>query len=213
MDKPVLVKELKHVKLEIFQDDQAQSPDEWGNEDLFLVGYHRDFYVDLGKRVDGKNVPGISQGLAQDIARGGKYEDGSENSEAMDYVRDYHIFGLEAYIHSGVVLALSREGNFPDRQWDVSQLGLVFVSRKERKDREKARLAAHSLITEWNDYLSGNVYGYNITSADGDNLYSCWGFIGDMEDNILPEAMKQAQYFNREQSRVKRLTAVCADQL
>ena len=142
--------------------------------------------------------------MAQDIARGGKYEDGSENSEALQYCKDYHIFGLEAYIHSGVVLALSREGNFPDRQWDVSQLGLVFVSKKEWKTRAKAREAALGLIEYWNSCLSGEVYGFVIEDSEGGTLDSCWGFFGDYDENCLPDAMASALRCNREEAKKKR---------
>ena len=128
------------------QDYDAQSPQEWGDDKHFLVGYHRDFTVDHNKRID--------KDLAQEIAKGKE----TENSEAQCYVKAYHIFGLEAYIHSGVALALAHEGNFCDRQWDVSQLGLVFVAKEEWKTRDKAREAARGLVEEWNRYLSGDVY-------------------------------------------------------
>jgi len=167
----------------LVQDNDPRSPDEDGDDSLFLVGYHRDFTVDRSTRKDGRSVGGISQGLAQDIARGGKYEDDSINEEAKDYCKKYHIFGLEAYIHSGVALALSREGNFPDRQWDVSQLGLVFASKKEWKSREKARKAALGLIETWNCSLSGDVYGciketYNNKKEVVGDYDSCWGYYG-----------------------------------
>ena len=157
----------------LVQDDNPISPDEDGDDALFLVGYHRDFTV--GE----KDIP---QGLAQCIARDGKYEDGSVNDEAKRYIKEYHIFGLEAYIHSGVALALSHEGNFCDRQWDVSQLGLVFVSKKEWKSRKKARKAALGLIENWNAYLSGDTYGCvrEDYSVKKEQILedSCWGYSG-----------------------------------
>jgi len=162
-------------KIKIYQDDNSsESPDDWGDDSLFLVGYHRDFTVDRSTKTSG----GIPPGLAQDITRGGKYEDGIENYEAARYCKEYHIFGLEAYIHSGVSLALSQEGSFVDREWDVSQLGLVFVSKKEWKTREKAREAARGLIKTWNMYLSGEVYGYLIENTFGEESGGCWGFYG-----------------------------------
>ena len=93
----------------------------------------------------------------------------------------FHVFPLEAYIHSGVCLALSREGDFPDRRWDVSQLGAVLVSKKEARTKAKARTSALGLIKTWNDYLSGNVYGFEIEDASGQVIDSCWGFYGDYE--------------------------------
>ena len=145
------------MKYTIEQDQNATPPSEWGNTDLFLVANHRDFYVpEHGK----KTLP--------------KYG----NELADKYAYTHHIFNLEAYIHGGVVLALSNEGNFPDRQWDVSQLGYVFASKAEWSTREDARKAALSLIKEWNMYLSGDVYGYVITDDDGEHIDSCWGFYG-----------------------------------
>lgn len=118
-------------------------------------------------------------------------KDGSINTEAKDYIKKYHIFGLEAYIHSGVVLSLSQEGNFPDRQWDVSQLGLVFASKEEFKTRTKARKAVLVLIETWNDYLSGDVYGYLIENTSGEESGGCWGFYGyDHEKSGLIESAK-----------------------
>ena len=35
----------KGYRIKIVQDDNSTSPDEWGNEDLFLVYDHRDFWV------------------------------------------------------------------------------------------------------------------------------------------------------------------------
>ena len=175
--------EYQGYKINIYQDDCTESPEDWGDDNLFLVGYHRDFYVDNHKK--------ITKELARTIANNGIDEDGETSETAKDYMKKYHIFGLEAYIHSGVSLALSHEGNFPDRQWDVSQLGLVFVSKKEWRLRASARKAALGLIETWNDYLSGAVYGYLIENPDGEESGGCWGFWGyDYEKSGLMEAAK-----------------------
>jgi hypothetical protein len=57
-----------------------------------------------------------------------------------------------------VVLSLANEGNFPDRNWDVSFGGYILVSKKEFKYKHRALEGAKALIEEWNNYLSGNVY-------------------------------------------------------
>lgn len=87
---------------------------------------------------------------------------------------------------SGIALALSNTGNFPDRQWDVSQVGVVFVSKKDWRLSAKAREAAQSLIAEWNMYLAGDVWGYIV----GDN--SCWGFYG--QEHCIEEAKSVADH-------------------
>lgn len=144
------------LTVKIIQDEDAQSPSDMGDEGLFLVANHRDFAV-----------PEPGEKRAPD-----------DPEELVNRWKDTHwVFGLEAYIHSGVVLALSREGNFPDRQWDVSQLGFVFASKNEWRLSKSARKAALSLIEEWNQYLSGDVWGY-VVDDGGANEDSCWGFYG-----------------------------------
>jgi hypothetical protein len=206
------------------QDDNPISPEEEGDDNVFLVGYHRSFTVDRGTRAlvtifkeeefktnngydgrayadgygwksyaeakaqglinkqvrRGQYTAGISQELAVCIYNGGKYEDGSTNDEAKDYIRKYHIFGLEAYIHSGVILSLAGQGR--QCRWDTSQLGVVFVSKEEFKSRTKAKAVAEGLIRKWNAYLNGDIYGivketYNKNKEQIDND-SCWGFSG-----------------------------------
>ena len=153
------------VRLE--QDDNARSPQEDGDHGLFLVAKHRQFFV----------APPES-------------EKNFEIQEVLDaHKKTHHVFPLEAYIHSGVALALSGEGNFPDRQWDVSQLGLVFVSKAEWPAPAAARKAALGYVATWNQYLSGDVYGYVVaeheTAGDpqsaiiDDHVESCWGYYGE----------------------------------
>lgn len=141
----------------IEQDTSATSPSEWEDKNLFLVANHRNCYIpEPGE----KRIPGDRAEI--------------ENK----YRRTHWIFPLEAYIHSGVVLALSGEGRFPDRQWDVSQLGMVFVAKKEWRLSKSARKAALSKVEEWNQYLSGDVWGFVIEDENGNHVDSCWGFYG-----------------------------------
>ncbi len=146
------------MKLEILQDEHASSPSEWGDEDLFIVANHRQFYVP---------VPGEKR-----IAE-------SADELVKRFKRTHWAFVVEAYIHSGVVLALDGEGNFPDRQWDVSLVGYVFAAKKEWRMSKTARKAARGLIETWNQYLSGDVWGYVIENDEGYDVDSCWGFYGE----------------------------------
>jgi hypothetical protein len=114
--------------------------------------------------------------LAQSIFNKGKYEDGSINEEAKDYLKKYHVFPLSAYIHSGVRLYL---GTHKVCQWDSCQVGLVFASKSEWKTKVKALKVVEGLIETWNDYLSGQVYGFIVENAEGKHIDSCYGFYGD----------------------------------
>ena len=159
------------------QDENPQSPDEWGDNNLFLVHYHRDFEVDRD------NI--ITENDARDWYQGSKIEQ----------EKDYWLVPIEAYIHSGVSLAISNEGNFPDRRWDVSHVGLALASKKEFKSKKAAEKAVRGLIDEWNQYLSGDVYGvvvekYNKEKKLVDNDH-VWGYYG--YDYALEE-LKNTKY-------------------
>lgn len=147
------------------REEDAISPQEDADTGLFLVANHRSFYVPPPGM---KTVP-------------------QYRNEVEDLFKDTHwMFPLEAYIHSGVVLALSGEGKFPDRQWDVSQLGMVCVAKDEWRLSESARKAAVSLVETWNQYLSGDVWRWNIVDEKGEVLESCGSIYG------LEHARKEA---------------------
>lgn len=143
------------MKLRLEQDTDAQSPME--NDDcVFLIADHRDCFIPPEKGIRSFDV----------------------QTEIDARKKTHHVFLLEAYIHSGVVLALAGEGNFPDRQWDVSLLGAVFVPKSDWRLRASARKIALGKVAEWNQYLSGDVWGCIVEDDEGNHLDSCWGFYG-----------------------------------
>lgn len=163
------------IDIEIISDDHPQSPDEWGNDDCFLIYDHRDFLV---------KVKGF---------------DPDEVFEAMQAKKKmfdgYYYFPVYAYIHSGVALSLGKSGYPFTCPWDTSFKGFALVKRTKGWSwrRDKAYKIAQSIVTEWNDYLSGNVWGYNIEET-GD---SCWGYYGDydQEGGCLSEAKSCVDHY------------------
>ena len=111
-------------------------------------------------------------------------QDAQQCREDEDLCKKYWIFPLRAYVHSGVALSLYGGGQFSD-PWDSGQIGFVFAAksewRYERRERKKcvsAHKAAESYVEAWNQYLSGDVWGYVIETPDGEHVDSCWGFYG-----------------------------------
>ena len=188
MNTAIYTEQYKGHTIDIFQDEfNHESPDDWGNEDMFLVAYHRDFYVEresFVQKSDAQLLIASDKSLKEDV------EDGLLDEfdiERLDKIKkEYFIFPLEAYIHSGIHLSIGNEGNYPDRQWDVSCIGLIFIRKDEAENqKDKAHIIAKGLLDTWNDYLSGNVYGY-VIDGDGDSV---WGFYGDYnKSGILDEA-------------------------
>ena len=181
------------LKIRVSQDENPDGPDAWGDNNLFLVGYHRDFTVEGPKTKAGYHI--INKREAADIITG---KADPEDTGVQDILAKYHVFALSAYIHSGVKLYLgdivcapfdtpSSQGG---RGWDTSLLGAVLVAREEARTLKDAQNMAEGLVSTWNDYLSGNVYGFTIEDAQGQHIDSCWGFYGeyDKDGGALLEA-------------------------
>ena len=164
----------KGHKIEIYPDLSSDSPKDWGDDSAFLVHYHRDCWIE-NDLISQDNLRAWYQG------------------EKIEQSRDFHIFAVSAYIHSGVVLSL--ESTFPQDSgygWDTSHVGAVLVSKKEAKTKAAARKIALGIVNVWNDNLSGNIYEY-IIDGDGD---SCGGFYGDYEKDsgALQAARESVDY-------------------
>lgn len=162
----------KGYDIDIKVDELAECPDFWGNEDLFLVYDHRDFCIER-KGYDPTEI----------------YEHCMENKKW--FYEGYYVFPVFAYIHSGVSLSLGNNSYPFNDQWDVSMKGFVLLKRMKgwSWQRNKAKKIAPYLITEWNQYLSGDVYYYNVDEANE----SCGGFYGhDFEENGLLEYARNA---------------------
>ena len=96
---------------------------------------------------------------------------------------------LPVYIldHSGLAISTSRFGD----PWDSWQAGYIYVTAETLKFEyldngytmqeamEAARECLKGEIELFNDYVQGNVYGYEITDESGVLLDSCWGYYGD----------------------------------
>ena len=179
MDKNNLIESLdyKNYKINVYQDTNYDCHIDTTDPGLFLTAYHRDFEVNPKELITKAECVALATGGDDDL-----------KTRCKELMKQYYYFGLEAYIHSGVRLALAYEGNFVDRNWDVSQLGMVFASKKEFKTRADAKKAALGLIETWNDDLNGNVYGYIIENKNGEEFGGCWGFCGDYQKNGLIES-------------------------
>ena len=163
----------KGFDIEICQDDNYDGPGDWGDDNLFLVNYHNDFFVENDKV--------ITKDEAEEWY----------NGEKIEQAKKYHIFALSMLSHSGVWLSLENSFRSDSGGWDTSHIGIVLVSKEEAKTKAKAKKLAEGLIQTWNDYLSGNVYGFSIDKLNE----SCWGFYGDyLTSGIIDEAKGVIDY-------------------
>ena len=158
----------KGYTITITPSESNESPNNWDDDERFIVYDHRDFYV---KR---------SGFDPSDI-----FETYQEKRKLYD---KHWFFPVYAYIHSGIALSLGRnEYPFNDR-WDVSFKGFAIIKRMKGTWKEDdAYKAAETLIKTWNQYLSGNVYSFLIEDENNEFIDSCGGYYGSPEESGMLE--------------------------
>jgi hypothetical protein len=133
----------------------------------------------------------------------GRYDLGDEHSMSMEELeeivarKDVVSLPLYLYDHSGITMNTTGF-HCP---WDSGQVGHIYadadmirenwgVKRVTPALREKARKLLKAGVESYDDYITGNAYGYIIEDAEGDHKDSCWGFLGD---DGRDEAFKEAK--------------------
>ena len=118
---------------------------------------------------------------------------------------------LYLYDHSGITMSTKSERfRACDPQgWDWGMLGYIYVTKEDvRKEYGVKRVTRKILdqvtklllteVEEYDHYLTGNVYGYEITKdvkpQGGDVIDSCWGFFGYPEDYMISEAKRSIDH-------------------
>jgi len=142
--------DMKKFELEIFNDESPESPREWDNITT-MICFHKRY--NLGDKTDYKSSDFDSwDELKEQIE--------SDNKVLM-------IKPLYMYDHSGITIKTSPFGC----NWDSGQIGWVFITEKQYnyicgKDveytDEKLECIINSEVHNYDQYLTGEVYGYTI---------------------------------------------------
>jgi len=114
------------------------------------------------------------------------------------------ILPLYLYDHGGITMSC---GSFPCG-WDSGQVGFIFISKeKARKEYGWKRLTKKRLekletylrgeVETYDQYLTGDVWGYIIEDEDGEHVDSCWGYFG--EEAAREEAEAQKKWFEEDE--------------
>jgi hypothetical protein len=175
-----------NYKLIIEPDDNCDSPDDWRNDDLFLVYDHRQFDVKREGFNPRKiydylmypNKPDFTSLVDKAILLGVEDPEEYANNEIKEWENnrsdeydDYWIFPVAAYIHSGVSLSLTN--SFERQGFDTSVSGFILAQKtvegktfKINRTKEECKIGAEGLIETWNTYLSGDVYGFRLLKKE-----------------------------------------------
>lgn len=87
-------------------------------------------------------------------------------------------------------------------RFDSGQIGFIYVDREAikkeyrvkkitKKVKEKVRQILEGEVKTYDNYISGQVYGYMIEDKDGNEFGGVWGFYGDESNNGLIESAKE----------------------
>lgn len=136
--------------------------------------------------------------------------------EFMDFLKAEKPVRLPLYLfdHSGITISTTSKrfrACDPDG-WDWGLLGCIYVSKQDvrneygvnrvsRKVLEKVTKLLLAEVEEYDHYLTGNVYGYEITMGGTEVLGSSFGFFGAPEVCAIPAAKSAIDQLETEHDR------------
>ena len=133
------------------------------------------------------------------------------------------VLPLYLYDHSGISIKVgSFIGKAQHANWDSGQVGFIYVTGKDVEKEfntkninvelsNKIEKILENEVKIYNDYLTGNVYGYVVEDKQGEQVDSCWGFYGDYDDEYMVNAAKDIIDYEvkaRKETHVKKLKAL-----
>lgn len=186
-ENPAETVKYRDYKIEIYRDDNVENPRDWDN---------------LGKMVCWHSRYKL----------GDKHEfDTPEDFDNFCAETDVLRLPLYLYDHSGITMSTSLVYPYND-QWDAGQVGWIYVSfndlvkeygNTKKESIKKAKDYLQGEIQTYDDYLTGNVYGFIIEGEPEIEFNSVWGFYGyDHEKSGLLESAREIINFIPEQSKL-----------
>ena len=164
--------------LRVIQDNTPENPRRWDNLGT-MICFHRKY--SLGDKHDYNHSNyGNWQEMKNDIIK-------SEDACV--------ILPLYLYDHGGITMNTTGFSC----PWDSGQVGWLFISKaKVRKEYNVKRINKKliELVTSnlkgevetYDQYLTGDVYGFKVINEEGNEEDSCWGFFGsDVTTNGMLE--------------------------
>lgn len=183
-DKSIHEEKYRGLTIKIYQDEMPnEGPRDWDNFGT-MICFYRDYNL------------------------GDKHNMSKE--ELKDLVQRKDVISLPLYLldHSGLWIRTGKFACDPGG-WDTSFIGWIYVdeakirqefnlldpSKKIHKDvKDKALALLEQEVETYNQYLTGNVWGFVIEDEEGEHIDSCWGFYGNYEEGALKEAKDSVDY-------------------
>ena len=152
-------------KVYVLRDDDPESPDNWDNVvELTLVGNGARHYA------LGTSDTYVTE--AHDRFTSGSLANWHDTGDAVArYMRMFH---------NSAVLEVTLTGN-SQGDWAAGYLVLDLADAWEGCD---VPAALEGMAETWQQYFSGDVYGYIVVNEETGEEDSCWGFYGEPDELI-----------------------------
>jgi len=172
MDCTVHEEVYKGYRIKIFNDDSPFDPR--GNDNLGkMICFHRNY--DLGDK----------HNMTVD--------------QAKALIKKDNVYSLPLYLYDHSGITMNTKGfHCP---WDSGQVGFIFASKKAiqkcfkvrkvtQEYIDKAMKILEAEVKEYDDFITGNCFGFVIEDLEGNEVEAVWGFVGD-----YMECVKEARNY------------------
>ena len=194
--------EYKGYVIEIIQDEDSQNPRTEFDNACTMCCWHSRY--NLGDRESWKGIDGKwkSQDLSKNYTEpidllyelaGINRDDLEEDMKHDDLIEEitnkgYLISALYLYDHSNITISMS---SFSCR-WDSGQIGYIYMTKetieKEGWTKEQAMKYMEGEVEVYDNYLTGEVYRFEIEDPDDNEIESCSGWYGnDGKEDMIKE--------------------------
>ena len=200
---PIKTIEYKNHKIKIYPDENPRDPRKEQDNQCIMLCSHRNY--DLWD----EKLYNYWSNRENDFAmycqwkyntwaclcdNGNSFEDEKEEEKCWKWINDNIVReNLYLYDHSGITISTSRFSC----QRDSWQVGFIYIlkseileNRSDLKDDTEIMKKGYEIIKaevrEYDNYLTWNVYGYNIEGKRCDD--SCRGFSWDDEEYMIDQA-------------------------
>jgi hypothetical protein len=154
----------------------------------------------------------------------GRYELGDKHSMSMEDAKALHAkmnkegvaLPLYLYDHSGITMSTA-PFSCP---WDSGQVGFIYADKEAIRKNFMKKACSKKMLAQaleilrdevkvYDQYLTGDVYGYVIKDEEGEVVDSCWGFFGMKDAEEQGKAALESEN-KREAQEVKKVEACMA---
>lgn len=173
------------LTVRIVSDHDPESPREWDNLGTMVCAHRRYNLGDAGGMREALDL------IYEHLSDKQLNEMGFDASHVPDIEQALEATGqaimlpLYLYDHSGITMSTGRFSC----PWDSGKVGFIFVSKAKARSEydwkllnkqrtEKVLEVLKGEVVDYDTYLRGDVWGFEVLDEDGEVKDSCWGFFG-----------------------------------